>query len=339
MFVSVVIVRGVLETLAKQGFSAKDVLGTVRLPERALEDMRNMVPAADIEIIVKRAMTLSRNPALGLTLGFDAPERLLQLVGYVAMSSANLVEACEAFQRYAPLLGDGFWLKLERDPQAARLSFWFHSGLSEDLERFWSDFVAATALRMIRSFGEQRRPRHLAFRHREPAYEALYRQLFGCPVEFSQPENVLTGELTTLQLHQQHADRGMLAVFTRMADELASGARRPSLARLVSERLRLQRDLSNLDLQLLARDVGCTHRSLRRRLAAEGTSLNALIDDARRELVLTELRKPDGSIKVAADLAGYSEPSALTRAFRRWTGTTPAKYQRSLDTSGNGAEP
>lgn len=338
MFVSVVIVRGVLETLAKQGFSAKEVLGRVHLPEHALEDMRNMIPAGDIDTIVKRAMSLSRNPALGLTLGFDAPDRLLQLVGYVAMSSANLVEACEAFQRYSPLLGDGFWLKLEQDRQVAKLVYWFHSGLSADLERFWDDFVAATALRFMRSFGELRRPHQLAFRHPDPGYGDLYRQLFGCSIAFSQPENALIGEVSALKLHQQHADRGMLAVFTQMADELASGARRPSLARRVSELLRLQRDLSKLDLRIVARDVGCTHRSLRRRLAAEGTSLNALLDDARRELVLTELRRLDGSIKVAAELAGYSEPSALTRAFRRWTGTTPAKYQRSLELSDRGVE-
>ena len=115
--------------------------------EPVFGDMRNMIPASDIEIIVKRAMALSRNPALGLTLGFDAPDRLLQLVSYVAMSSGNLVEACEAFQRYSPLLGDGFWLKLEQHRHEAKLIYWFHSGLSADLERFWSDFVAATALR------------------------------------------------------------------------------------------------------------------------------------------------------------------------------------------------
>src|SRR5688500_1650821 len=182
MFVSVVIVRGVLEALAKQGFSAREVLGKVALPEHALDDMRNMIPASDIDIIVKRAMALSRNPALGLTLGFDAPDRLLQLVGYVAMSSGNLIEACEAFQRYSPLLGDGFWLKLEQHRHVAKLVYWFHSGLSTDLERFWDDFVAATALRIMRSFGELRRPHHLAFRHRDPGYGDLYRQLFGCPI-------------------------------------------------------------------------------------------------------------------------------------------------------------
>jgi AraC-like DNA-binding protein len=86
-------------------------------------------------------------------------------------------------------------------------------------------------------------------------------------------------------------------------------------------------DLANIDVVKLARSVGLTPRSLRRRLAAESVSLTALIDQARCRLACEELRR-EGSIKAIAERVGFSEPSAFHRAFKRWTGQTPLEFAR-----------
>ena len=68
-------------------------------------------------------------------------------------------------------------------------------------------------------------------------------------------------------------------------------------------------------------------RSLRRRLAAEGTcyevvATEALITRAHRLLSVEER-----TIEETAYALGYSEPSAFHRAFKRWTGTTPRSWR------------
>jgi AraC-like DNA-binding protein len=63
--------------------------------------------------------------------------------------------------------------------------------------------------------------------------------------------------------------------------------------------------------------------TLQRRLRQEGTSYQSLLDEIRRELALDYLRDGKHSIADVAFLLGFSDQSNFTRAFRRWTGTTP----------------
>jgi AraC-like DNA-binding protein len=74
--------------------------------------------------------------------------------------------------------------------------------------------------------------------------------------------------------------------------------------------------------------LGLGTRSIQRRLQATGTSFSQVVEDARRELARRYLGDPAITITEAAFLLGYSELSAFSRAFRRWTGQTAADFRR-----------
>ncbi len=83
----------------------------------------------------------------------------------------------------------------------------------------------------------------------------------------------------------------------------------------------------------LAAAAGITLRTLQRRLADEATSFSAVLDAARRDRALTALGDPALKIKhLAADL-GFSDQACLTRAVRRWTGSTPAKLRKAAQSA------
>src|SRR5689334_5617153 len=82
----------------------------------------------------------------------------------------------------------------------------------------------------------------------------------------------------------------------------------------------------------VARELGMSARTVQCRLESEGTTFGALIDDTRRERALACLQDPRIAIKEAAWRVGFSEPSTFYRAFRRWTGSTPADYRRTCTT-------
>jgi len=73
--------------------------------------------------------------------------------------------------------------------------------------------------------------------------------------------------------------------------------------------------------------VGLSPRPLERRLARHGTSFTRLLDTLRADLARQYLADTDFRLEQIAYLVGYSEPAALVRAFRRWTGTTPAAFR------------
>jgi AraC-like DNA-binding protein len=79
----------------------------------------------------------------------------------------------------------------------------------------------------------------------------------------------------------------------------------------------------------VARDLATTPRTLQRRLAAAGLSYQDLVELTRREAAEKYLANLSLSIAEVAYLLGYSEPSALHRAFKRWNGTTPQAFRHA----------
>lgn len=68
-------------------------------------------------------------------------------------------------------------------------------------------------------------------------------------------------------------------------------------------------------------------KTLERRLADRDTTFTELTDEIRNGLAKRYLTDTDLRLEQIAYLTGYSEPAALVRAFKRWTGTTPMKFR------------
>ncbi|HYJ83921.1 MAG TPA: helix-turn-helix transcriptional regulator [Allosphingosinicella sp.] len=76
-------------------------------------------------------------------------------------------------------------------------------------------------------------------------------------------------------------------------------------------------------IERLARDLGCSRQTLYRRLKSEGITYEQLLDGLRRRLALRFMRE-ELSVKEAAYRLGFSDPAAFSRAFKRWTGSSPS---------------
>jgi AraC-like DNA-binding protein len=70
-----------------------------------------------------------------------------------------------------------------------------------------------------------------------------------------------------------------------------------------------------------------SERSIQRSLTEESTSYREIVDEVRKGLALSHLSRPGTTAADVAFLLGFSEPSAFTRAFRRWTGTSPTQFR------------
>jgi len=131
-----------------------------------------------------------------------------------------------------------------------------------------------------------------------------------------------------LDLEQVHGDATLRAMLADSAERLLREREDLSTVERVRTLLRYRRDLSELDATTLAHAVGLSPRALRRRLGLEGVSVTSLLDEARLRLACEDLRRPESSIKEIAERLGFSEASAFHRAFKRWTGVTPAQYSK-----------
>ena len=167
------------------------------------------------------------------------------------------------------------------------------------------------------------------FRHPGPVDASSYAALFRCPVTFGADANRLFIDGAEADRALPTGDRNLAAAHDRiLVEQLARLDKVNVIARFrasLLERMAVG-DFSEEDM---ASDLHMSRRSLQRRLAEADASYQSLVDETRRDMALRYIEDPAKTATDITFLLGYSQQSAFTRAFRRWTGTSPSEYRAS----------
>jgi AraC-like DNA-binding protein len=166
------------------------------------------------------------------------------------------------------------------------------------------------------------------FQHPEPEDTAALREFYRAPLRFCAGATQLRLPARVLELPFPRANPSMAAFFDRHIESVLERTH-PEHDFVTSVRRLLAGSLVKgaCSLEDLARQLAMSPRTLRRRLSSEGLSYSALLDQVRRDLAEQHLRDRRLALGEIAYALGYSEPATFHRAFRRWTGMTPAAYR------------
>jgi AraC-like DNA-binding protein len=175
------------------------------------------------------------------------------------------------------------------------------------------------------------------FTHDAPATTDDYVRAFGAPVAFRQPHDEVVLPASLLAERLPLADPALCEHLDRHLDRMLASAPRESellgrVRRAIGEDVR--NGLPNIED--VARRMHMSARSLQRRLLAARTSFQKQLDQVRHELSMQYLEE-DLALAEVAFLLGFSEPSNFHRAFKRWTGVTPAEARQRVRRGAAGA--
>lgn len=173
-------------------------------------------------------------------------------------------------------------------------------------------------------------PLAVFFKHARRGDLALVEGHFGCPVHFSADRDAVLVSETALSTPNKLGDASIVQFFDRhLEQELANHTNNTGLEQHVRRAVTQALSEGVPTLTDIASVLGVGARTLQRRLSDEGQSFQALVDHARRDLAQQLLRDTDYNLAEIAFLTGFSEQSAFTRAFKRWSGKTPRSYRLS----------
>src|SRR5215472_5522595 len=323
-------VEGIATTLQAAGLDTHALFEEAGLELAALSDADARFPTEGISLLWRLAVTRSGNLAIGLVNSGVVKPGSFDVVAYAMMSSPNLLGMLERAVRYVDVLSEAATLSLADDQEGYRLILELFGG-KHPVPRQRFEFDLMTLLSFFR-WVTNRDLRPLAFELRFPSPDDLrpYQDAFKCPLRFNAPVNALLFARAdvTLPLPTAHAE--LAEVHERIACE--------HLQRLdpaqTCHRVRgvIIRHLPDGEPRRskIAAILGMRERTLHRRLAAEGTSFQRLLDDTRRELAQHHLGQREVSLADAAYLLGFSDQSSFFRAARRWFGTSPRHYRLGL---------
>ena len=315
--------RLIIETAVSQGAGRAALLDGVGFTAAALDIPEARISYTQLGVLIRNALTLTQNPALGLDVGANLQLSHMGVLGLALMSSPNLRTAMETGLRHYRALSPHWDLELSFEGKRARLQ-------AREAITLRPFRVFATEA-MLMSFhalgghlGGARLPYlELELNYARPAHAARYAEFCDAPPRFD------------ATLTQAHFDAAVLEApiagaepATRnLAEQLCAsqGSAAPQASGIVAQVRRLlgAPGTGPRGLEQVARELRTSSRSLRRDLQQAGTSYQALLEEERRARALQLVGSTQLSLEEISKHVGFSDVRSFRRAFKRWTGRTP----------------
>jgi AraC-like DNA-binding protein len=332
------VIRPFVRYLARIGCDCEAMLARHGLTAAQLGERDMRVPHQVSMALVRDAMALSGDPAIGLRAARCDEAGDFDVVEYAAANCATVGEALQLAARFQALNADGLVMELDVAPPLAALRVRSIDNLVH--EPAGIEFLFASLLTYgSRSVGHPTRPLRVDLAHPRPAALtdlSIYEQLFR-EVRFDCDEYAMW--MTAAALDRPHCapDRSLLQILTNHADGLLRqlSPRAPGFAEKARAAITEALLAGNASADQVARRLAVSLRTLHRRLAEEGTSHGELVDDVRRTQAMLHLSGNRFSIGEISFLLGFAHPNGFHKAFKRWTRMTPAQYREEALAASN----
>jgi AraC-like DNA-binding protein len=276
------------------------------------------------------AGVITRNENIGLEFAKYYSPLDLNALGVTFLSSGSLIEAFQRLLRYESVVNSNLMFSITESADQIDLISDVPD-VPEDAVRIIEDSRTAVLVDMCRlGLDKSLDFVEVAFTYPEPKSTGEHFGIFRCPVKFSQPASRIsfniadtrrpfTASNRELALNSDQILEGMIKELTR--SDIISQVKRAIIDNLPS---------GTPDQDDIAKQVFVSSRTLQRRLADENTNLRALVLEVRRELAEKYIADKTMPLAEISYMLGFSDTSSFSRAFKQWTGDSPASFRSNV---------
>src|SRR5216684_8350153 len=299
-----------------------------------LKDQDNRIPLANYMALLKAGIELCKEPALSLLFGEAVKLQDISLVGLIGVAFDNVESVRQQVNRYAPLTldaddgGTADAIELVRENGDVWMKFTSEIYKANPLlaeSGFARNVCGARALTAsIPSLANLQFPKAIRFTHAEPSYRAEYDRIFGVPLFFGSHMNAWLVDEAFLKMKLPRTNPYLSEIMSARAEELLKNLEMSKTMRGRVENLLIPiLHTGEASMDMIAVKLGLSRQTLFRKLKAEGITFEKVLDELRYKLALHYLNGKKVSVNQTAYLVGFAEPASFSRAFKRWTGSSP----------------
>ena len=317
---------GVPEVLRDLDEDPTKVLAEVGLDLKLFDDPNNQISFLARGRMMAHCADRTACPHFGLLVGQKAGLLSFGFVGLLAKYSPNVGSALRSLMRYMHLHVRGATTTLAVDSDRAVLEYQIYQSQALGNVQV-GDGAVAVAFNIVRDLcGNDWKPVEVRFAHRKPEDVKPYRQFFQVPLRFDAEQYAVVFSATWLNRRLPNTNRELLHLLQQEIDRLEVKLG-DNFQDQVRSLLRTTLVTGHASADQVAELFSMHRRTLNRQLKASGTSFQKLTDEVRFEIARQLLEDSSIEIIQIASILGYSNASAFTRSFRRWSSTTPAKWR------------
>ena len=311
--------------LGSFGVDVGALLQRLSLPADYLDRPDLMIPMETKVELLELGAQLSGCQHFGLRLAQQQNISALGAVGLLLQQSPTLRDAMDTVTSAIGQTAQGLKVWLEESGQTAYLCSQYDFDGPSAHSRQHSDNLVASGYNMVRFLLAEPVSLHAVYLCGEaPSALAPYRELFQCPVNFDQDHNGIAFSRDLLQRRVAGANPEMRGLIDSFLKKKQLDDFQEQLLWTITNLL----PRGMVTLEKVADSVNMAPRTLQLRLSQQGTTFQQLLDRTRVEQVCTYLLEGNLSLTEISELVGYSQLSALTRAFKRIMGASPRAWLR-----------
>lgn len=323
--------RGLTDFAVSRGASRDEMLKRAGIKPADLADQDNRIAFEKYVLLMRTAKTLTGDPALALHYGEANDMAEVSVVGLIANASETMFEAFQQLSRFGRLV-------IEFDGGPDRFSVAQEDGGlwavdNRQNANGFPELTESTFARMVcgpRRFGVTQIAKRICVTHPPPKYRDEYERIFQAPVTFDAKWNAIMIDerwmFHRLNLHPRY----VFGVLSERADALLKDLENSKTTRGRVEALLMPvLHKGDANMETVAGKMGMSRQTVFRRLKEEDTTFEKVLDALRHRLALDYLGGRKVSVNETAYLVGFSDPAAFSRAFKRWTGSSPKSFRKS----------
>lgn len=315
--------------LREMGDDPARLLSEQGLEPELLADPENVLPFRVVGNLLSHCVMRTGCAHFGLLLGQRGDTETLGKVGLLARSSPDVGAALRNLIKHLHHHDQGAVPSLSVNGKMALLSYAIYETETPASDQIYAGAMAITFRIMRELCGSSWNPSEVWLPFRKPRNAAPFRQFFQTPLRFDAEQGALVFPAAWLSHPLQSADHEVRHQVETLLEAHEQSAHTIRARRAVRTMLAD----GQLSADHLAGHFGVSRRTLIRQLQQEGISFHVLLKEIRLEVACQMLRDTDNLIDHIATSLGYAGASPFTRAFKSWTGQSPA-YWRNRNGAG-----
>lgn len=317
---------GFADLARQQGLDPSQLLMAADLSDINLQQPDGLIRYGKFLRLLNLSAAQSGDPSFGLQLGLLQGVSVFGPLLYLIRHAPTVGSALEELQLNFHLHMGAARVEIQRIGERVQLSYHIFDDQKEGVVQ-GAELAIGVGIQLMRAIcGNHWCLSGVLFQHRQQGSLKNYRKLLGVTPRFNRNVTALVFPADLLEIRLNEADhqlqsliRQHLATLERLTDQ--------ELPDYVASLLCNMLDRGRVTVDDVARYMAMSRRTLQRRLTACGTSFQEVLDTTRKNLAQRYLRDSSLQMTQLADLLGYGDLSAFSRAFSRWFGVSPTQWK------------
>ena len=296
---------------------------------RLLKKSDARISITHVDELWRLAVNLLDDPCFGIKMTENWHPSFVGALGYAWCASSTLRTALNRVVRYIHVVSEDLNIKLAESAGEMKVIVDLENSVFTLPQHH--DVVVSVLMHMCRfNYGDKLVATEVCLAHEKPPCAKVMSDYFRSPVTYDAQESSLSLATKDIDLKLSSGNRELALLHDEFLMKYLIEIKKGDIVQQIQSVIIDNLPSGKVSDNLIAKELNLSERNLQRKLKERGTTFRTVLDNVREMAAIQYIKNPVNTMSDIAFLLGFSEQSAFSRAFKKWTGTSPIKYRNSL---------